>query len=267
MQRPVKPLLCLWNHYSLYIGGLKPVRWHQFPMPVFVMSLTEPFDICIDDEQHWLRHRSVLWPSDFPHISKYNQDVHFACLLLKPGSYANWAIEQKMKKTDQGHFIDIKNEKNYSQLFKDILQQRFPLDVLKQILFETILKSPQTSTQKYTEPDHRVQKVMSLIQTLPIDQQQVPQLTETVGLSKVHLMQLFKRDTGVSIGSYRKWHRLMQVCYLIAKGSSMTAASAIANFSDAPHLSRTFRDSFGVSPSDIFAGNGIDAFYEERLYQ
>ena len=86
-------------------------------------------------------------------------------------------------------------------------------------------------------------------------------LAIAVGLSPSRLRHLFRLQVGMSAQSYQVWLRLGEACALLAGGVSLSAAAVGAGFSDAAHLSRTFRRTFGLAPSQII---GALAFAARR---
>lgn len=71
-----------------------------------------------------------------------------------------------------------------------------------------------------------------------------------VGLSESRLRHVFTAEVGISMRAFVRWWRLIQATGLLASGMSMTAAAHEAGFADAAHFSRTFRQSFGLSPTE-----------------
>ena len=59
-------------------------------------------------------------------------------------------------------------------------------------------------------------------------------------------------DAG-TLGSYRRWIRMLHAVEALAQGASLTAAAHDAGFTDSAHLTHTFRDHFGLAPTDLLA--------------
>lgn len=70
-----------------------------------------------------------------------------------------------------------------------------------------------------------------------------------VGLSPSELSRRFKQYYRLSPKLYRKQLRLALATRALAKGSSVLAAAHEAGFSDTAHLSRSFREQYGIAPS------------------
>ena len=51
---------------------------------------------------------------------------------------------------------------------------------------------------------------------------------------------------------YILWQRLWRAVELALKGATLTEAAHAAGLSDSAHLSRAFRETFGVTPSFLF---------------
>ncbi len=76
-------------------------------------------------------------------------------------------------------------------------------------------------------------------------------LAEISRLSRSRLMHVFTESVGVPIRPYVLWLRLQRAACDLMAGASVTAAAQNAGFSDAAHLTRTFRRMLGTTPSDL----------------
>ncbi len=71
-------------------------------------------------------------------------------------------------------------------------------------------------------------------------------------LSKSRFLHLFSMETGIPWRPYLLWRRLLSAINFVFKGCSMTESALNAGFSDSAHLSRAFRSTFGMSPSQAY---------------
>lgn len=71
------------------------------------------------------------------------------------------------------------------------------------------------------------------------------------GLSQSRFMHVFTGSTGVPLRPYILWLRLQRACCDLMSGASVTRAAHGAGFSDAAHLTRTFRRMLGMTPTDL----------------
>jgi AraC-like DNA-binding protein len=74
-------------------------------------------------------------------------------------------------------------------------------------------------------------------------------LSHEAGLSPRQMRHAFTRDVGLPMLAYLRWKRLRRAASAIEAGASLTAAAAAAGFADSAHLSRAFRQQFGLTPT------------------
>lgn len=100
--------------------------------------------------------------------------------------------------------------------------------------------------------DGRVRKVLRLIREQLPENPTVAALASEVKLSPDRLMHLFKEQLGMPMRRYFLWQRLRMAAFSLRDGGSLTDAAHAAGFADSAHLSRTFKASFGITPSQVF---------------
>jgi AraC-like DNA-binding protein len=74
-------------------------------------------------------------------------------------------------------------------------------------------------------------------------------LSHEAGLSPRQMRHAFARDVGLSMRAYLRWKRLRRAIAAVEHGESLSAAAAAAGFADSAHLSRVFREQFGMKPT------------------
>ncbi|MFI6483453.1 helix-turn-helix transcriptional regulator [Nonomuraea sp. NPDC050663] len=79
------------------------------------------------------------------------------------------------------------------------------------------------------------------------------QVAEAVHVSPSWLAHLFSAHVGIPLRPYVRWLRLQRAIGLVAAGQTLTAAAHSAGFTDSPHFTRAFRESFGNTPSELAA--------------
>lgn len=92
-------------------------------------------------------------------------------------------------------------------------------------------------------------RVARVVEALREPTEQLPQLP----ISSGHLQELFARDVGAPIRSFRLWHRLLRALVAFSTRDATTAAHA-AGFADLAHFSRTCRRMPGYSPTTLRDG-------------
>ncbi len=76
-------------------------------------------------------------------------------------------------------------------------------------------------------------------------------LAAVSGLSPSRFMHVFTQSVGIPLRLYILWLRLQRGSCELMNGATATEAAHIAGFSDAAHLTRTFRRMLGTTPSDL----------------
>jgi AraC-like DNA-binding protein len=77
------------------------------------------------------------------------------------------------------------------------------------------------------------------------------------GLSPSRFMHVFTESLGVPLRPYILWLRLQRGSCELMNGATATEAAHAAGFSDAAHLTRTFRRMLGTTPTDLALRNRI----------
>ena len=76
-------------------------------------------------------------------------------------------------------------------------------------------------------------------------------LADSVGLSPGRLMHVFTESVGIPLRPYLAWLRVQRAACAILAGAALTEAAHLAGFSDAAHMSRTFKRRLGSPPSAL----------------
>jgi AraC-like DNA-binding protein len=84
-----------------------------------------------------------------------------------------------------------------------------------------------------------------------LDDSSLHALARIAGLSPSRFMHVFTESIGVPVRQYVLWLRLQRAACDLTNGATVTSAAHTAGFSDAAHLTRTFRRMLGTTPTDI----------------
>ena len=84
-----------------------------------------------------------------------------------------------------------------------------------------------------------------------LDNVSLKTLAGIASLSPSRFMHAFTESVGVPVRPYLLWLRLQRAACDLMDGTSVTNAAHRAGFSDAAHLTRTFRRMLGATPSDL----------------
>jgi AraC-like DNA-binding protein len=105
------------------------------------------------------------------------------------------------------------------------------------------------SNQNNTLIDDRIMKSFDLITQSDNEKIPVSTVAREVSLSVSHFNRLFKKETGLTFRKFVLHSKLIKSIYAMYRQNNLTQASFIGGFSDQSHLSRTFKNNFGIKPS------------------
>jgi AraC-like DNA-binding protein len=104
--------------------------------------------------------------------------------------------------------------------------------------------------------DPRVRRVLLYLRQEGLDRRctSLGRLAQVAGLSPSRLMHVFTQSIGIPIRPYLLRLRVQRAARALAAGRTVTEAAHLAGFADAPHLTRTFRRVFGITPRELRGG-------------
>ncbi len=127
----------------------------------------------------------------------------------------------------------------------------------------TVLLTPLFSTLKLTNQlllinndtvvDKRIQQLLTQLgQCLHGDcikpsNWRASEVAKQLALSESRFLHLFSEELGIAWRPYLLWRRMMCAIQAMVNNSSATEAAHLAGFSDSAHLSRTFKNAFGMT--------------------
>ena len=211
------------------------VEYHSHHAMQFTFGLEHPLILQYADDQQIIA-QGVFVPSDTPHLidSQGGATLNY---LVHPESLLGGALH------------DVKPRK---------LEQASPMldaDWTALTCESVYAFSSQfwASFQPQAKPiDPRIQQAIQYIQTMDVVKISVQSLADYVNLSPSRFMVLFRQETGIPLRRYLLWHRLIKAFMQILDGMSFTDAAHEVGFADAAHLSRTFKQMFGITLQGVF---------------
>jgi AraC-like DNA-binding protein len=88
-------------------------------------------------------------------------------------------------------------------------------------------------------------------------------------LSPSRFAHLFRQQLGLPFSRYMLWRKVTRAMLVIGSERTLAAAAHAADFADAAHLTRTFRQMFGIPPSALMRGEfaEIDSPFDDAVRQ
>ncbi len=241
--------LYLWPHRVLYLGLSPDNEMHRHHAAQLCVSLDGM--LRIDDGSKQIESVAVFIPPDHPHRIDAGE-ARIAALYFEPESDEYEALTMPSPATGES---DRLNALQPTSIGVAALQDQYAAggtadDVWAMCMIALGMGS---SAARPVQRDSRIERVIRIIRDEPGADHSVDRLAEAVHLSAGRLSHLFREHVGVAIRRFIAWSRMRQVVNLVVQGATLTEAAHAAGFSDAAHMSNTFRQMFGFAPSALLA--------------
>ena len=120
-------------------------------------------------------------------------------------------------------------------------------------MIENVLRSllPGNSFQAQPSPSPHVQAALSYLDEAIAGKPRLEEAASVAAISPSRLTHLFTQEVGIPFRKFVLWLRLRHVVDELSLGRNLTECAHAAGFSDSAHLSRVFRDHFGLPPSAL----------------
>jgi AraC-like DNA-binding protein len=100
---------------------------------------------------------------------------------------------------------------------------------------------------RHTSP--AIDNVIRRIAEDPMHRMTQFELERRLGVERTAALRMFKAATGQTFRSYKRWSAMLHAIHQIIAGTPIRAAAIDSGFADTAHFSRTFRHTFGLSPT------------------
>ncbi len=226
---PDKARLFLWEGGALFIGPLADTSPHKHHAAQITIGLDGPFRILQNGT--WQESRAIAIPPNQPH--------------QLDGGPSALAIALVDGATPLGRAIAAGN----------VAPRCAALGALPTSLAEAqgfcAHLSGHSLLQPAPEVDRRIARVLAALATPADAPPKAAALASLAALSESRFLHLFKQSTGLPLRRYILWRRIMAALESATQGADLTTAAHHGGFADSAHFSRTFRESFGLSPSSL----------------
>jgi len=125
--------------------------------------------------------------------------------------------------------------------------------VLAPLFLHLNLPTPLFRDNNSTVIDKRIKQIIAQLDKCLEDDCMKPKIwrasevANQLCLSESRFLHLFSQELGISWRPYLLWRRMMCAVKAILNNTSATDAAHMAGFSDSAHLSRTFKNTFGMT--------------------
>jgi AraC-like DNA-binding protein len=113
--------------------------------------------------------------------------------------------------------------------------------------------------------DPRIERALQVLRVNPT--YPLTELAPKLQISSDHLSRLFAQVVGLPWRSYMLWQKVRTAAFLIGKGYKLTDVAIRAGFVDSAHLSKTWQQAFGASPSYFFHSDSVEITTDPHLLE
>ncbi|MFV8755819.1 helix-turn-helix domain-containing protein [Nannocystaceae bacterium ST9] len=207
-----------------------------------VLARAGTLRVCVGDHQHEVA--GVLTPPDLAHAIAA-EGATVLLVFVDPESSAGAALSEQL--AGQPRWITPDERDAWLADLADAPE----VDELA-AWARALLVSLGVASASPAKLHPKVRKLVGLLRERPLDaDSSLETLAAEVGLSPSRLMHAFTESIGLPLRAYLRWLRVQRAALAITRGVPLARAALEAGFSDAAHMSRTFRDMFGLPPSAL----------------
>lgn len=244
-----KSIIYLWHNRALIFGVPTDTKPHSHYALQLSIGLDKEFNLRSGQNQKPETMRASLIGANVPHSFDDSSGL-LINLYLDPESRLARGIVNKFP--FKNHLkIEAQNIESFLPDFQKGLENSFSCseafaltENLLQVLFQT---------KKVESPvDPRIERALEILKNAPDNLISADSVAGEVFLSPSRFAHLFRAEVGLPMRRYLLWMRLRNAVRMLGENESLTTVAHAAGFADSAHLTRTFRQMFGLAPSEIF---------------
>jgi AraC-like DNA-binding protein len=230
---------------GIFIGKNIQSDFHKHHLIAIVLSFTESFEIVHENNQS-NTYEVALIPKDTLYKLSTSDIDYTVFVHLDPYSEIGITLTQN----ERG--IQGLNRSDFLVTLNKIKDWFEGTDNTSQRIYYLLHSTVTTVTNGKFTPrkiDERVLQCIRLIRNSEVGTVQLQRMSDEVFLSPSRLSHLFKEETGLTFRQFVLHCKLIKSLQAMHSQQNLIEASLIGGFSDQPHFTKTFKKSFGITPS------------------
>ena len=235
---------------AVYIGRQVQTKMHTHHALEIVMSFNKPFLISKNGTEFEKSNYSII-AADLPHQFTGQDDFYIFIYLDAESSYAQ-RLEASLHMEKEGLLHYFGSEIDAVRIeFINWFDSASNDDEIANNLIVVLVEKLTGTVNSVNPLEERIKQSIEFIHSNLHEEISLAVVAFKVHLSESRFAHLFKVQTGIPFRKYILWCRMQAALQEVIKGQSFTMAAYGGGFSDVAHLSRTFTEMFGVSPSEV----------------
>ncbi|XVJ65108.1 MAG: helix-turn-helix transcriptional regulator [Lacibacter sp.] len=235
---------------AVYIGRQVITKLHLHHALEIVIAFDKPFLLSTNGVEFEKSECSII-AADLPHQFCGEDDFYIFIYLDAELSLA-LQLEKKLQLKKHGviHYLDKEIAETRGR-FIDWFKSDSTDDKDFVEIIHSLVEAITASDANKTGIEPRIMDALTCIQSSLHKEINLEAIASKVYLSESRFAHLFKEQTGIPFRRYVLWCRMQAALKAVMQGQSFTQAAYESGFADVAHLSRTFTEMFGVSPSEV----------------
>ena len=225
----------IWEGAAVFVGRLSDTSLHKHHAIQLCIGVGGPFQLLHNGA--WVEANFANIPANVAHqLDASENAVAFALL---DGA---WVIgDNKKTVTISDDVIDLKLQEQTLDTVDDGRR-----------LLDLIVGQGIPVRNIPSKRDARINQVLENLRDVGASQISADSCADMAGLSPSRFLHLFTQNVGLPFRRYVLWRRIIRAIEEVCAGGDLTMAAHAGGFADSAHFSRTFRETFGLSPSKLF---------------
>jgi AraC family transcriptional regulator len=244
------PRWYLWDGGYLLMGrgeGIIPPHTHH----AIQIAIAVEGDLGIRGRSgDWKMGRGVIVRQDVEH--SYNPNGALGVMLFVDPESVEGAWLRASVRDDITLVPDARLASSTAELRRFVEQPMESLDIRE--LIRHCVQALCTGVPPSRRLDPRVTRVLASIRAADELRISIEDVAAMAFLSPGRFAHLFKQQVGLPFRRYLLWRKLTRAMLVIGREKTIATAAHAADFADAAHLTRTFSQMLGITPSILMRG-------------
>jgi AraC family transcriptional regulator len=236
--------LFLWHGRALVVGPGIDSTPHAHYAAQITLGLDRPFRVRLDGEAPWLETHAAIFAPNQRHQLDCGGSMLAHLFVELPQRQHSVATDVRAQFHAMSDFSPVRAAIDAAR------RGALDLETAEHAAQQWLCCALPAALSPYGY-DPRISRALEWIAANPDTPPTGALLAAEVHLSESRFTHLFRQQTGLSLSRYLLWLRLFEGVAAVARGDNMTSAAHRAGFADLAHMSRTFRSTFGVVPSEL----------------